>query len=56
VPPRDEHALARAVTGLLDDAARCRRLSERGKELVRSNYTWDNVVLAYERLYEQMTD
>ena len=55
VPVRDEHALAHAITGLLDDAARCRRLSERGKELVRSNYTWNNVVLAYERLYEQMT-
>ncbi|WP_292488653.1 glycosyltransferase family 4 protein [Methanoculleus sp. 10] len=56
VPARDERALAGTITGLLDDAARCRRLSERGRELVRSNYTWDNVVLAYERLYEQMTN
>ncbi|KAF5085621.1 Glycogen synthase [anaerobic digester metagenome] len=54
VPPRDEHALARAVMGLLDDPERCRRLSERGQEFVRSKYTWDKVVLAYERLYEQM--
>lgn len=55
VPPRDEHALARAVMGLLDDPERCRQLSERGQAFVRSNYTWDKVVLAYERLYEQMT-
>lgn len=55
VPPRDERALACAVMGLLDDPERCRRLSERGQEFVRSNYTWDKVVLAYERLYEQMT-
>lgn len=54
VPPRDEHALARAVMGLLDDPERCRRLSEGGQAFVRSNYTWDKVVLAYERLYEQM--
>jgi glycosyltransferase involved in cell wall biosynthesis len=55
VPPRDGRALAHAVMGLLDDPDRCRRLSERGQEFVRSNYTWDKVVLAYERLYEQMT-
>ena len=55
VPSRDERALADAIMQLLDDAERCRRLSERGRELVRSNYTWENVVLAYERLYEDMT-
>lgn len=55
VPPGDEHTLACAVTGLLDDTARCQHLCASGRELVRSNYTWDNVVLAYERLYEQMT-
>ncbi len=54
VPARDERALAGAITGLLDDAARRRRFSEQGRELVRRNYTWDNVVLAYERLYEDM--
>lgn len=54
VPPGDEHALARAVMGLLDDPGRCRQLSEGGQALVRSNYTWDKVVLTYERLYEQI--
>ncbi|HOI57107.1 glycosyltransferase family 4 protein [Methanoculleus sp.] len=54
VPPRDEHTLAYVIPELLDDAARCQQLSTRGRELVRSNYTWDSVVLAYERLYEQM--
>lgn len=54
VPPGDNGALARAITGLLDDAPRCRHLSARGRELVRSNYTWDRVVLDYERLYEQI--
>lgn len=43
VPPDDRPALAEALTNLLNDPARCRRLGTYARSLVLGKYTWDRV-------------
>lgn len=53
VRPRDERALAAAVTGVLEDAALRKRLIARGKR-VAAGYDLKKVVAAYAGLYEEL--
>ncbi|HTV20114.1 MAG TPA: glycosyltransferase [Polyangiaceae bacterium] len=52
VPEDDSTALAEALSGLLDDPARARRLGEHGRQRVLVGATWD---LAAERLLGAIT-
>jgi glycosyltransferase involved in cell wall biosynthesis len=51
VPHRDEHALAESIITLLSDKVFAKKLSQIGKQLVLSRYTWDRVAKEYEDLY-----
>jgi glycosyltransferase involved in cell wall biosynthesis len=39
----DSHALADALSRLLDNPEMCRRFGQRGHEIFRSRYTWEAV-------------
>jgi len=54
VPPRDPHAIARAVCTLLGDAQRRARMGNAGRRRVEGDFTIHNAVRSYERLYEEM--
>jgi glycosyltransferase involved in cell wall biosynthesis len=56
VPPSDEHALADAIHALLDDEDLAKSISRRGKALVVSRYTWDQVTREYETLYSNVCE
>lgn len=51
VPEKDPAALAAAVTGLLADPERARRLGEAGRARVRAELNWDAVAAVHDRLY-----
>jgi glycosyltransferase involved in cell wall biosynthesis len=44
VPPQDTAALAAAVTGLLDDPARCTRMAEQGRAFVERHHDRDVLI------------
>ena len=44
IPGRDPVALGRAVLSLLDNPELAIRLGERGRESVRTNWTWDAAI------------
>ena len=52
VPARDPNAMAHAIAGLLEDAARCRALGERARECVRRLYSREAYVASILALYE----
>ncbi|WP_336696441.1 glycosyltransferase [Curtobacterium sp. USHLN213] len=54
VPPRDEHAVAAAVGGLLDDPGRRAQYGRAGRERAESRYTWQKVAADSERAYERL--
>ncbi|MGG7307061.1 glycosyltransferase [Curtobacterium sp. AB451] len=54
VPPRDEHAVARAVGALLDDADRREAYGRAGRERAEARYTWQKVAGDSERVYERL--
>lgn len=56
IPPRDPHALASAVNELLDDAERCRRYGQAGREKVMQEHSWDVVARAHYELYMRLYD
>lgn len=56
IPPRDAYALADAIYKLLHDKDLAKYLSQKGKLLVDSCYTWDRVAEAYEALYLNIYD
>ena len=51
VPRNDDAALAKAVLGLLDDPAHCRRLGEAARARARTQFSWERLVLEMESLY-----
>jgi glycosyltransferase involved in cell wall biosynthesis len=51
VPPRDPDALASALSSLLGDQPRRRRLGRAGVQRVRSRYTWERVAADTEAVY-----
>jgi len=52
VPPADVERLASALVGVLSDAATARRLGENGLRRVRSRFSIDGMVTAYQAIYE----
>ncbi|HZI16710.1 MAG TPA: glycosyltransferase family 4 protein [Myxococcus sp.] len=54
VPPRDAHALARAIARLLDDAALRERLARAALEEVRELYSWQAVGRRIQGVYERL--
>lgn len=54
VLPRDEKALADAIHTLLEDGGLTKSLSQKGKALVTSQYTWECVTGEYETLYSDI--
>jgi len=52
VPPRDTHAMADAVLGLLADRGRAARLAEAARHRVGERYGSRAMVARFERLYE----
>ena len=54
VPPGDDDALARALVRLLVDAERRRKLAGAGRERIASQFSFRQMVQAYERLYDEL--
>jgi glycosyltransferase involved in cell wall biosynthesis len=52
VDPSDPEALAAAIRSLADDPARARALGAAARAEVRSRYSFDRMVQAFEELYE----
>lgn len=53
VPPRDSEALADAIIYLLENEDVRRKMSKRGREMVK-NYSWDKIAEQYEEVYEEV--
>jgi glycosyltransferase involved in cell wall biosynthesis len=51
VPEKDPEALAEAVTTLLADPARARRLGETGRRRVETELNWPAIATHHDRLY-----
>jgi len=54
VPPDDERALARAITGLLGDPEKMKSMGEAGRGLVRAGFSVERMVRRYAELYQAM--
>jgi glycogen(starch) synthase len=52
VPPRDREALAGALSEVLDDDEKRRRIAALGSERVQE-FTWDRAAVGFERILEQ---
>jgi D-inositol-3-phosphate glycosyltransferase len=55
VPPRDTHALAGALRGLLGDEVRRMSYASAAVDRVRSRYTWERTAFDVERVYGSVT-
>jgi glycosyltransferase involved in cell wall biosynthesis len=53
VPPADSAALAAAIANLLNDSARRARLAGAGRERVRQGFRFEDMVRAYEAIYDR---
>src|SRR5438046_4152893 len=51
VPPRDPHALANAISRLLEDPGLARRFGRAGRDRVAEHFSMDQTVSKTERLY-----
>lgn len=54
VPPADSAALAAAITDLLCDEERRRRMSGAGSERIAQRFRFETMVRAYERVYDEL--
>jgi len=55
VPPRDSHALAKAIAQLIKDRPERERMGKAGREIIlRLGLTWDNVARQYLSLYREL--
>ncbi len=54
VPPRDPHALGRALRRALADPSRLMAYGISGRDRVEARYTWDEVAARTERIYRQV--
>jgi glycosyltransferase involved in cell wall biosynthesis len=52
VPPRDREALAGALSEVLDDDEKRRRIAAFGRERVQE-FRWDRAAIAFERILKQ---
>lgn len=55
VPPGDPQAVARALRSLRDDAALRRRLGERGRSRLETDFTVSRMVEGWTRIYDEAT-
>jgi glycosyltransferase involved in cell wall biosynthesis len=55
VPPRDHEALANAIVYLLENEDMRSKMSENGREFVKS-YTWNRIAEAYEMVYRKVIE
>lgn len=56
VPVRNPVALADAIKGLINDAARCRSMGDAGRALAESAFDVRQVVAAHLRVYQELID
>ena len=54
VPPKDVNALVKAIYGLLKERDKINRLGMMAKEVVKKNFSSNNMLTNYERLYEEI--
>ena len=54
VPPDDVEALVAALDNFHQKSDRARRMGQRAEERVRSGWTWERVVEAYEVIYDEL--
>jgi glycosyltransferase involved in cell wall biosynthesis len=54
VPPGDERALSAAIGALAADAEARERIGKRGLERVRADYSFEGMISALERLYDEV--
>ena len=54
IPPDDPEALAAALENLHQMSDRARRMGQRAEERVRSGWTWESVIEAYEVIYDEL--
>lgn len=52
VPPKDPHALARAVRELMEQPALRRKMGQQGREMVVEKYSLEQMAAAVERVYD----
>lgn len=55
VPPKDSEALAEKIIYLLSHSEQARKMGENGKEQVRKNFSVEQMVNSYTKLYETLT-
>jgi len=56
VPPADSHALARAITELLDSPERARELGAAGYKRVHTFFTWEKAARKTVAAYAEVID
>jgi glycosyltransferase involved in cell wall biosynthesis len=54
VPPEDDKALASAILRLLRDPGLARRLGESGKDQVRENFSYEQLIRQVDQLYGKL--
>ena len=54
VPPADANALGEAISSLLADPERCRRMGEAGRRRVVENFTWRRTAQRMVEVYEEV--
>jgi glycosyltransferase involved in cell wall biosynthesis len=54
VPSGDATALAAALTAMLQDGDRARRMGAAGRARVKERFTFEGMVLGYEALYRRL--
>jgi len=56
VPPRDPHALAHGIAGLLEDGSLRRELGRRARQTVLDGFTWDTIAMRTAAVYERVLE
>lgn len=54
VPPEQPHALASAITALLQDETRRRQMGHNGRQRVKDNFTTERMIAAVETIYREI--
>ena len=54
VNPLDSEAIANAVNRLLDNAGQCRKMGEKGRKHILSEFNWEHEALKLSTFYETL--